>query len=122
MTSSSQQETGEIACPTPADVIEGLPSVYNGLVFTTQPSGVVAYNAQTGEQAWQFDGEGGLPPVVSDNGIVFYLQGFGEYELYALNAQDGTLRWKSPQTFHLDVFGMRRDFGCHLYKGTSSAP
>jgi outer membrane protein assembly factor BamB len=66
---------------------------------------LTAYDAVTGEKLWTF-GAGNMSwapqPVASADGIVFYLEGSNLlYELYAVDADQGTLRWQAPIAFDL---------------------
>ena len=89
-------------------VISRSPALYNGTLYTTSAGSVLqAYNARTGQQLWTFgsrSGSGWTPqPVVSEDGVVFYLQPVSStlYDLYAVNASTGKELWKSPISFDL---------------------
>ncbi len=89
-------------------VISRSPALYNGTLYTTSAGSILqAYNAKSGQELWTYGknyGSGWNPqPVVSEDGVVFYLQpvNSGLYDLYAVNASTGMVFWKSPISFDL---------------------
>lgn len=98
-------------------VIERSPAIYNGKLYTTHAlpttagyCKLLAYDAQTGEELWRFgsgcdyDAHAGQP-VVSEDGVVFYLTHSYPTYLYALDADSGTELWQAPIGFDLS-FGV----------------
>ena len=86
-------------------VMSRSPAVYNGKVYTSGAGQrLTAYVARIGSGLWQF-GSGNLgwapQPIVSENGIVFYMEGTsGIYELYAVNAETGQKIWQAAVSFN----------------------
>ena len=85
----------------------GSPCAHENLVFfglgngnflesaANPTGGVVAFNARTGKQAWDYEvGDAVLTAVAYRDGFVYF--GSRDGHLYALNAEAGELRWKSP--------------------------
>lgn len=77
------------------------PAVYDGRLFTTASNTttlnlLTAYDARTGARLWQFGKpESYAPqPVVSQDGIVFYMEDSYPTYLYAVNAHSGQQIWK----------------------------
>ncbi len=87
-------------------VISRSPAIYNGTLFTSGAgSQLTAFNASSGQKLWQF-GEsllGWAPqPVVSEDGVVFYLSGTtGIYDLYAVDSRNGAELWQAPLSFEI---------------------
>ena len=83
------------------------PAIYNGKLYTSGAYvRLTAYDAQTGQMLWQFgNGTTWAPqPVVSEDGIVFYMEGSsGIYQLYAVDADSGDELWKAPLAFDLGI-------------------
>jgi outer membrane protein assembly factor BamB len=86
-------------------VISRSPAIYNDTLFTSGAGNKLsAYDAITGNLLWTFGGGnyGWAPqPVVSENGIVFYLEGSNPTHLYAVNAENGSKLWEAPITFDI---------------------
>lgn len=112
-------------------VISRSPAIYNGKLYTSGAgSRLTAYDAQTGRMLWQFAGgdptdeqivevydvltgqmlrresnlgnAGWAPqPVVSEDGIVFYLEGSNPTHLYAVDADIGEQLWEGPLAFEM---------------------
>ena len=87
-------------------VISRSPAIYGGTLFTSGAgSRLTAYEATSGRKLWEF-GSGNLgwapQPVVSEDGIVFYMEGTsGYYDLYAVNHDDGSKLWQAPLAFEM---------------------
>jgi outer membrane protein assembly factor BamB len=86
-------------------VISRSPAIYNGTLYTSGAgSRLTAYNASTGEMLWHF-GQGNAgwapQPVVSQDGIVFYLEGSIPTNLYAVDSTTGQQLWQAPIDFAL---------------------
>jgi outer membrane protein assembly factor BamB len=81
-------------------VISRSPAIRNGILYTSGAgSRLTAYDAITGDRLWQFgNGNRGLAPqpVVSEDGIVFYLEGADPATLYAVDAENGQKLWEGP--------------------------
>lgn len=78
----------------------GRPVVAAGLAFLPTGDGLYAYDVESGEERWQFvpDGEGrgssfALSPAVADETV--YVGFEGDPGLFALDAGDGTERWRA---------------------------
>jgi outer membrane protein assembly factor BamB len=86
-------------------VISRSPAVHNGRLYTSGAgSRLTAYNARTGKKLWQFgNGNAGWAPqpVVSQDGMVFYLEDSIPTYLYAVNGITGQMIWKAPLGFDL---------------------
>ncbi len=86
-------------------VISRSPAIYDGKLYTSGAGNkLTAYNARTGQKLWQF-GNGNYAwapqPVVSTDGIVFYMEGSYPTHLYAVNANTEAKLWEAPLTFDL---------------------
>jgi outer membrane protein assembly factor BamB len=90
-------------------VIYRSPAIYNGTLYTSGAgSRLTAYDAQTGQMLWQFGkgNEGWAPqPVVSEDGVVFYMEGAYPTYLYAVEANSGNMLWQAPIGFELGFSG-----------------
>jgi outer membrane protein assembly factor BamB len=90
-------------------VIHRSPAIYNSTLYTSGAgSRLTAYDAQTGQMLWQFgSGNAGWAPqpVVSEDGVVFYLEGTYPTYLYALEANSGNMLWQAPIGFELKFSG-----------------
>jgi len=85
------------------------PAIYNGKLYTSSAgSKLKVYNAQTGQFLWEF-GSGNYgwapQPVVSENGVVFYMEETYPTYLYAVDADSGNMLWKAPLGFSLGYSG-----------------
>lgn len=69
------------------------PPAYNGEFIFFSGEGVKAYNAETGQEEWDFDYDGSLyvssRVTLSDQNVI----NTGEYGLFAVNQEDGTKEW-----------------------------
>jgi len=88
-------------------VVFGSPAYYKGTVYTSGAGeSLNAINAQTGSVDWQF-GQGNYgwapQPAVSQDGVIFYLEGANPTTLTAVN-RSGQQLWKAPISFE---FGFR---------------
>jgi len=85
------------------------PAIYKGKLYTSGAgSNLRVYNAVTGQFLWEFgDGNYGWAPqpVVSEKGVVFYMEGTYPTELYAVNGSTGSQLWKAPLGFELGYSG-----------------
>jgi outer membrane protein assembly factor BamB len=86
-------------------VISRSPAIYDGTLYTSGAgSKLTAYAARTGQMLWQF-GDGNLgwapQPVVSEDGIVFYMEGSYPTSLYAVNAETGIELWEASLAFNM---------------------
>ncbi len=86
-------------------VISRSPAIYDGKLYTSGAGNkLTAYQARTGQKLWQF-GAGNLgwapQPVVSADGIVFYMEGSDPTNLYAVNANTGAKLWEAPLAFDM---------------------
>jgi eukaryotic-like serine/threonine-protein kinase len=81
----------------------GSPSVYNGMVYICGIDGLYGLDAKTGLQKWKlpvatlFSTFDFLPSPVAVNNTVYISMWDGF--VYALNAADGNLKWKTQSTF-----------------------
>ncbi|CAG0931288.1 hypothetical protein TFLX_02069 [Thermoflexales bacterium] len=86
-------------------VISRSPTIYDGKLYTSGAgSKLTAYHARTGQKLWQFGaGNAGWAPqpVVSADGIAFYMEGSYPTQLYAVNANTGSKLWEAPLAFDL---------------------
>jgi len=87
-------------------VISRSPAIAGGALFTSGAGRKLsAYNARSGQFLWEFGG-GNLgwapPPVVSEDGLVFYWEGMSMlYTLYAIDSHSGNQQWASPLQFNI---------------------
>lgn len=85
------------------------PAIYNGTLYTSSAgSKLMAYNAVTGQFLWEF-GNGNYgwapQPVVSTDGVVFYMEETIPTYLYAVKGSTGKMLWKAPIGFDLGFSG-----------------
>lgn len=85
------------------------PAIYNGKLYTSSAgSKLKVYNAKTGQFLWEF-GSGNYgwapQPVVSEDGVVFYMEETYPTYLYAVDADSGNMLWKAPLGFSLGFSG-----------------
>jgi len=90
-------------------VIFRTPAIYKGKLYTSRAGGrLTAYNAQTGQELWQF-GDGNYAwapqPIVSEKSIVYYMEKCIPTYLYAVNRNNGKKKWKAPIGFDLGYSG-----------------
>lgn len=76
------------------------PAIFQGTLFTSGAGDTLtAYNTLNGHPLWKF-GQGNTgwapQPVVSSDGIVFYMEGTDPTYLYAVKATNGKKLWKAP--------------------------
>jgi outer membrane protein assembly factor BamB len=106
---SRLQRKWGVGCDDPLfAVMWASPAVYKGVLYSTiAGGGLTAYNAATGERLWQFGSGSGWapPPVVSEDGIVLYMEGSYPTSLYAVRADNGQQLWKAPLGFDLGYSG-----------------
>lgn len=82
------------------------PAIYNRRLYTTgEVDHLKAYDASNGRLLWEFgeDSPWAPQPVVSEDGVVFYLEESSSthYDLYAVSGETGQQIWKAPITFDL---------------------
>ncbi len=90
-------------------VISRSPAIYKGTLYTrfyTSPgySKLYAYDARTGQMLWQFSNDNtgwASQPVVSEDGIIFDMEGSNPTHLYAVDADTGDELWVAPIAFNL---------------------
>ena len=112
-------------------VISRSPAIYTGKLYTSGAgSRLTAYDARTGRMLWQFAGgdptdeqivnvfevltgqmlrresnlgnaDWALQPVVSEDGMVFYMEGSNPTHLYAVDADNGDELWEAPFGFDM---------------------
>jgi outer membrane protein assembly factor BamB len=85
------------------------PAIYNGKLYCSSAgSKLKVYNAKTGQFLWEF-GSGNYgwapQPVVSEDGVVFYMEETYPTYLYAVDADSGSMLWKAPIGFDLGYSG-----------------
>lgn len=85
------------------------PAVHNGTLYTSSAgSKLKAYNAKTGQYLWEY-GNGNYgwapQPVVSTDGVVFYMEETYPTYLYAVKGSTGKMLWKAPIGFNLGFSG-----------------
>lgn len=88
--------------------IARVPAIYNDMLYASgMSSGLNAYDARTGALQWQFGtGSTWMPqPVVSEDGVVFYMEETLPTYLFAVNGQTGAQLWKAPLGFELGFSG-----------------
>lgn len=86
-------------------VISRSPAIRSGVLYTSGAGDRLrAFDARTGLLLWEFGAGnyGWAPqPVVSESGVVFYMEGSTPTELYAVDATTGTELWQAPLGFDL---------------------
>jgi outer membrane protein assembly factor BamB len=81
------------------------PFISKGVLYTSEDQTVYAYNLHTGAKKWEFPSGGkAAAPLVSE-GTLYFIGDEGN--LYALNAADGTLKWKNSFTGTIPVWSHR---------------
>jgi outer membrane protein assembly factor BamB len=90
-------------------VIFRSPAIYEGTLYTSGAGDRLrAYNAASGQKLWEFgQGNSGWAPqpVVSEDGVVFYMEETYPTYLYAVDSQSGAQIWKAPLGFDLGYSG-----------------
>jgi len=86
-------------------VISRSPAIYEGTLYTSGAGNkLTAYAARSGQMLWQF-GDGNMgwapQPVVSEDGIVFYMEGSYPTHLYAVDGESGDELWEAPLGFDI---------------------
>ncbi len=83
-----------------ASHVESTPFITQGrLYFTAGGDGVYCIDALAGEQIWHFPGvHADMSPLVKD-GKVYFGTGYGQYKLYAVDAQTGDEIWSKPMPY-----------------------
>jgi len=83
------------------------PVIYNGILFTRffySGANLHAYDAQTGQMLWQFSNNNtdrAPQPIVSEDGVIFYMEGSNPTDLYAVDADTGDELWAAVIAFSL---------------------
>ena len=83
-----------------ASHVESTPFITRGrLYFTAGADGVYCLDALAGEQIWHFPAvHADMSPLVKD-GKVFFGTGYGNYSIYALDAQTGSEIWSKETEY-----------------------
>ena len=83
-----------------ASHVESTPFIYQGkLYFTAGADGVYCIDALEGEQIWHYpEVHADMSPVVHEQKMYFGT-GYGEYHVYALDAQTGKELWAKPMPY-----------------------
>ncbi|GCE28821.1 hypothetical protein KDA_43050 [Dictyobacter alpinus] len=79
------------------------PVFMNGVVYAGTSSAVFAYQANTGQQLWQYHtSKQGGPPLsiqpLASQGAIYFATGIPQGDLVALNASTGHVLWQHPRT------------------------
>jgi len=86
-------------------VISRSPAIRDGVLYTSGAGDRLrAFDAKTGLLLWEYGAGnyGWAPqPVVSEDGVVYYMEGSNPTELYSVDASTGAERWRSPLGFDL---------------------
>lgn len=86
-------------------VISRSPAIRNGVLYTSGAGDRLrAFDALTGLLLWEYGAGnyGWAPqPVISEGGVVFYMEGSTPTELYAVEASTGAELWQAPLGFDL---------------------
>lgn len=90
-------------------VIFRSPAIFNDTLYTSGAgSKLGAYDAKNGQKLWEF-GAGNAAwapqPIVSEDGVIFYMEKTFPTYLYAVEEQTGTQLWKAPIGFQLGYSG-----------------
>ena len=85
---------------TTASHVESTPFITQGrLYFTAGADGIYCLDALAGEQIWHFPAvHADMAPVVKD-GKVYFGTGYGEYKIYAVDAETGAEIWSKPMPY-----------------------
>ncbi len=85
---------------TTASHVESTPFITQGrLYFTAGADGIYCLDALAGEQIWHFPAvHADMSPVVKD-GKVYFGTGYGEYKIYAADAETGAEIWSKPMPY-----------------------
>jgi outer membrane protein assembly factor BamB len=90
---------------TQAVAISGSPAIRGGVLYTQVPgNGLWALDATSGELLWQFEPSSAFsasPPVVSQEGVVLYLEGMRPSQLYAIDGATGAELWQAGRAFDI---------------------
>lgn len=78
------------------------PFIHKGVLYTTANHTVYAYDLHTGLKKWEFLAGGKAASTLVNDGTVYFVGDEGNF--YALNAIDGTLKWKNSFTGTLKVY------------------
>lgn len=76
----------------------GPPVVANGLLYVGLTGEVLAIDASSGTQRWQFPVRGGAGGLAAANGLLYFSSGRTDQDatMYALDANTGFPRWQVP--------------------------
>jgi len=90
-------------------VIFRSPAVYDGTLYTSGAGDRLrAYSTKTGRKLWEF-GAGNMAwapqPVVSEDGVVYFMEETIPTYLYAVDGESGDQLWKAPLGFDLGYRG-----------------
>jgi outer membrane protein assembly factor BamB len=95
---------------------ESSPCVVDGRVyFGAGDDGLYCVDANTGAKIWQFEGPHVDTNPVIAAGMVFAGSGYGDFEVFALDAATGKPRWRTP--VDLPAFGSPAFDGRFVYFG-----
>ncbi len=85
---------------TTASHVESTPFITQGrLYFTGGADGIYCLDALAGEQIWHFPAvHADMSPIVKD-GKVYFGTGYGEYKIYAVDAETGAEIWSKPMPY-----------------------
>lgn len=85
---------------TTASHVESTPFIIQGrLYFTAGADGIYCLDALAGEQIWHFPAvHADMSPLVKD-GKVYFGTGYGQYKIYAVDAQTGAEIWSKPMSY-----------------------
>lgn len=77
------------------------PFINKGILYTTANKQVFAYDLVSGAKKWQFTAGGNGSATLVMDGVLYFIGADGNF--YALNAADGTLKWKTSFTGTVEV-------------------
>ena len=83
-----------------ASHVESTPFISQGkLYFTAGADGIYCIDALEGQEIWHFNGgHADMSPVVH-NGKLYFGTGYGDYRIYAVDAQTGTEIWSKQMPY-----------------------
>lgn len=86
------------------------PFISKGILYTSADRTVYAYDLHTGAKKWEFQADGKAAAALVSENILYFTGDEGNF--YALNAADGTLKWKTGFSGSVPIWSHRSPRPC----------